>query len=120
MASGKNKKSKGHLIAFIINGISLFVVSYLLEGITFTDLTALLVATLVIGIINTFIRPILKLIALPITIITFGLFSLVINIFLFYLASVIVPGFEIDGLVTATLASLLLSIVSWFIGKIVR
>lgn len=115
-----SKKGGGLLVAFLVNALSLFVVSYLLEGISFDNISSLLIATVIIGLINTFLRPIIKLISLPITVITFGLFSIVINILLFYLAVAITPGFYIDGLVTAALASILLSIVSWLIGKIVR
>ncbi len=111
----------GKLIGrLLINIFALFVVSYLVPGFTFTEPSAIVVASVVIGVINTFIRPILQLIALPITLVTFGIFALVINVFLLMLASWIVPGFEIDGLITAFIASILLSLVSWFLSRLTK
>lgn len=111
----------GRLIGrLLINIFALYVVAYLVPGFTFTEPTAIVVASVVIGVINTFIRPILQLIALPITLVTFGIFALVINVFLLMLASWVVPGFDIDGFLTAFIASVLLSLVSWFLNKLTK
>jgi putative membrane protein len=80
-------------------------------------LTILLVA-LVWSVIVTVIKPVIQILTLPITIITFGLFSLVINALLFWLVAVIVPGFMIAGFWSAILGALVLSILSWMIHQI--
>lgn len=106
------------LARLLINVLALWVVDYLVPGLMFTDFQSLFVSAIVIGIVNTFIRPILQVIALPITIITFGVGAILINVLLLWLVSYIVPGFEIDTFLTAVLASLLLSLVSWFLHRL--
>lgn len=100
----------------IVNIVSLLVVAYIVPGLTFDSFSAVFVAAVVIGVINTLIKPILQIIALPITLITFGLFALLINILLLWGASAVVPGFHIDGFLTAVIGSIALSLVSWFLN----
>lgn len=129
MAKGKVVKLKregvGHedsttsLVArLLINVLSLLVVEYLVPGFVLADLKAALIAAIVIGVVNTYIRPILQIIALPITIITFGLAAFLVNVFMLMFAAAVVPGFNIDGFLTAAIASILLSVVSWFLHKL--
>ncbi len=106
------------LIRLLVNILALVIVAYLVPGFTLDTLMAALVAAVVIGIINTLIKPIIQLLALPITLITFGIFAFVINVVLLWLASFIVPGFHIDGFFTAVISSIVLSLVSWFLNKI--
>lgn len=80
-------------------------------------LTILLIA-LAWSVIVTVIKPVLQLLTLPITIITFGLFSFVLNAFLFWLVSVIVPGFTIAGFWPAFLGAFVLSLLSWLIHQV--
>jgi len=81
--------------------------------------TILLIA-LVWSAISLLIKPILHLLALPITILTFGLFALLINAFLFWLVGAIVPGFEVTGFMPALLGSIVLSILSWLIHSVFK
>lgn len=106
------------LIRLLVNILALVIVAYLVPGFTLDTLMAALVAAVVIGIINTLIKPIIQLLALPITLITFGIFAFIINVALLWLASFIVAGFQIDGFFTAVIASIVLSLVSWFLNKI--
>lgn len=106
------------LIKLAINTFALAIVAYLVPGFSFTNLFAIVVAAVVIGIINTFIKPILQILALPISIITFGITAFLINVFLLWGASILVPGFNIDGFSTAVIASIVLSLVSWFLNKL--
>ena len=76
-------------------------------------LTGALVAAVVLGALNLFIRPIIFLLTLPITLLTLGLFSIVINAFLVMLASYIVPGFSVPGFLAALFFALALAIVNW-------
>ena len=105
-----------YLISFIGAAIALFVTAYIVPGVSFTDTTALLVATIVLGVINTFIKPVLKLLTLPITLLTFGLFALIINAATFWFVGWIVPGFDVDGLIPAFIGALVLSLVASFIN----
>ena len=83
----------------IVTGVSLWILSYLLPTITVANWTTLLLASIVLVILNSFIKPILKLLFLPINIITLGLFSVVINVVLLWLVTYLVPGFEISNMV---------------------
>lgn len=106
------------LIRLAINVFALLIVAYLIPGFILADLTAAIVAAVVIGVVNTFIRPILQLIALPVSILTFGIAAFLINVGLLYVTSMVVPGFEIANFVTAIIASVVLSLVSWFLNKL--
>lgn len=106
------------LIRLGINVFALFIVEYLVPGFIIFDISAAIVAAVVIGIVNTLIRPIIQLLALPITLMTFGIFAVVINVTLLWLCAAIVPGFEITSFFTAIAASVVLSLVSWFLHKL--
>ena len=101
-----------------INVIALLVVEYLVPGFILTGYVAAIVAAIVIGIVNTFIRPILQLIALPISILSFGISAFLINVVLLWITARFVPGFEIASFYTAIVASVVLSLVSWFLHKL--
>ena len=103
-----------------INVFALLVVEYLVPGFELSGYQATIVAAVVIGVVNTFIRPILQLIALPISVLTLGISAFLINVVLLWLVAYFVPGFEIASFVTAIVASILLSLVSWFLNKLAR
>ena len=100
------------------NNEGLFVVAYLIPGFNLTTISAGVVTAVVIGVVNTFIRPIVQLIALPISIVTFGLTAFLINVLLLWGVSKVVPGFTINSFTTAILASIVLSLISWFLNKL--
>ena len=106
------------LIKIGVNMLALLVVAYIVPGFVIEDFTALLVSSVVIGIINTFLKPVIQILALPFTLVTFGLFALFINVALLWFAAWLVPGLGIDTFWTAVLASIVLSLTSWFLGKI--
>ena len=108
------------IFRLLINIFALYIVDYLIVGFDFASWQAALVAAVVIGLVNTFIRPILQIIALPITLVTFGLFAIFINVLLLWLVGYVVPGFTIDSLTTALIASILLSFISWFLNKLAK
>lgn len=108
------------IVRLAINVFALLVVEYLVPGFHLASISAAIVAAIVIGIVNTFIRPIIQLIALPVSILTFGLFALLINVFLLWMTSRFVPGFVIANFTTAIIASILLSLVSWFLQKLAQ
>lgn len=109
-----------HIISFIGNAVALFLTANLVSGVMVKDLKVLLIATVVIALVNTFIRPILRLISLPITLVTFGLFALVVNAAALGLAAWLVPGFEISGIIPAIIGALVLSIASTVLDFIIN
>jgi len=106
------------LVRLIINVLTLMIVATLLPGVVIANWWAALAAAAVIGVINTFLRPIILLLTLPLSIVTLGLFAILVNVLLLMLAAYLVPGFVIDGLLTALLASILISLVSSFLGRL--
>ena len=106
------------LIKLAVNIFALLIVAYLVPGFYFADLWTTVVAAVVIGVVNTFIKPVLQIVALPISIITFGIAAILINVVLLWGVSFVVPGFEIESFMTAVIASIALSLVSLFLNKL--
>lgn len=104
------------LIHWFVTAVALGVASWIVPGIHVASWPALLVAALVLGFVNAVIRPILVMVTLPITVLTLGLFYLVVNGLAFALAAAIVPGFEIDSLLGSMLGALVVGLISWFVG----
>jgi putative membrane protein len=113
-----NTKDVNIILRLAVNVFALYVVDYLVPGFSLAGFWTAVVAAVVIGIINTFIKPIVQLIALPVSIITFGIVAFLINVLLLWLAASVVPGFTIDTFLTAVIASLVLSLVSWFLHSL--
>ena len=103
-----------------INVLALLVVEYLVPGFELSGFQAAIVAAIVIGMVNTLIRPILQIIALPITIMSFGIFAFLINVVLLWVVSKFITGFEIVNFTTAIVASIVLSLVSWFLHRLAK
>ena len=99
---------------WIISAIAIGVAAYLVPGVTITFVGALVTAV-VLGALNLLIRPILFVLTLPITILTLGLFSIVINAFLVWLAGMVVPGFSIATFWSAILFAIVLSVINWLL-----
>lgn len=106
------------IIRLVINVFALFVVEYLVPGFVLKDFWTAVVAAVAIGIVNTFIKPVLQLIALPISLVTFGIAAFLINVLLLWGVSKIVPGFYIASFTTALIASIVLTLVTWFLHKL--
>lgn len=108
------------LIGWVINTISLFLTATLVPGIEVDDIATLILAALVIGLVNALIKPIVHLISLPITVITFGIFALVVNAAMLGLAAWLVEGFSIDGFLPALLGAIVLSVVSAILNSFLK
>ncbi len=106
----------GFVIHWLVLAIALWVAAYLVPGISVSSWQSLAIGALILGFVNAIVRPILVILTLPITILTLGLFYLIVNAAAFGLAAALVPGFSIDSLGSAILGALVVSIVSWFIG----
>lgn len=100
------------LIKWFVNIIALLVVIHVIAGVSIDNMQTVLVAALILGLLNTFIRPFIVILTLPFTILTFGLFTFFINGFLFYLAAKFVKGFTVAGFWNAFWAALLFSVIS--------
>jgi len=103
-------------IKLLISTVSVLIVAWILPGAHIDGFTSALIVAAVIGILNTFLRPLLIVLTIPITIITFGIFLLVINTIIIIISSNIVDGFFIDGFWWAFFFSILLSIISSILG----
>jgi putative membrane protein len=110
--------SMGLLVTWLINALVIIVSAYILPGVHVENFLTALSVALVLGILNVVIKPILIFLTLPITIVTLGLFLLVINALMILLASSIVPGFTVDGFLWALVFSLVLSFINLFTSKV--
>ena len=108
----------GTLLTLLATALSLLVVDIVFAtGVNLDNLTAAMLATVVIGLINTIVKPVLILLSLPINILSLGAFTLVVNGFCFWLASIVVPGFQVHGLIAFLLAPVVLSLANTFISN---
>ncbi len=106
------------LLVWLINAVALLALPYLLSSIKVDSFAAALVAALVLGLINTFIRPLLVLLTLPATLLTLGLFIFVINGLLFWFVGSFIEGFHVAGFWPAFFGAILYSIISWALSAL--
>ena len=107
------------LLLWILNAVALLAVTYLLPSIQVSGFGTALVAALVLGFINTLVRPVLAILTLPITVLTLGIFYLVLNGLLFWLASALLPGFQVQGFVSALVGAVLYGVITWALSALV-
>jgi len=101
------------LVVWLINSLALLTVAYVLPGIQVADFTTAMIAAVVLGLVNAFIRPVLILLTLPATLLTLGLFIFVINGLLFWMVGSWLEGFSVSGFWWGVLGAIVYSIVSW-------
>lgn len=106
------------LLKWIVYTLAIIFVAWIIPGISVENFLSAMLVCIIIALINTFVKPILQIISFPLTILTLGAFSLVINALLLMLAGWIAPGFEVDGFWSALFGSILLSLISIGINKI--
>ena len=106
------------LLTWLLNTAALVAVAYLMPSITVSSFMTALVAALILGLVNTFIRPVLILLTLPATILTLGVFIFVINGLLFWFVGSFVDGFVVRGFWPAFIGSILYSIISWILSAL--
>ncbi|MGQ0736074.1 MAG: phage holin family protein [Acidobacteriota bacterium] len=107
------------LLHTLILAVAIWVTAAVVPGVTVSSGLALAVAAIVLGAVNAIVRPILVVLTLPLTVLTLGLFYLVVNGMAFGLAAALVPGFSITSWVAAVLGAFLTSALSWFIGAFI-
>ena len=106
------------LLNLFFTAIVAYFLTYIITGIHFDGFSGAIIFALVLGILNLIVTPVLKILGLPLTIITLGLFSLVINAFVILLAAKFVPGMSIDGFWTAFIFSIALSLITSLLSGI--
>ena len=104
------------ILRLLINAATLIGIANFLPGISVSGFYAAVITALVLGFVNALIRPIIILLTLPITIVTLGLFTLVINALLFWFVGTVVKGFEVAGFWPAFWGALIMSMVSWIVS----
>jgi putative membrane protein len=107
------------LIVWVLNAIALLGVAYLYPGVQVDDWKAAAIAALILGLVNTLVKPVLVLLTLPVTIITLGLFLLVLNALLFWAVASLVPGFHVSGFWAAVLGAILYSVIGWLLSMLI-
>jgi putative membrane protein len=104
------------IIKWLINSLAVFAAGYLVHGIHISDFWSGVIAAALLGIVNAFIRPVLIILTLPLSVLTLGLFTLVINALMLKLVSWAVAGFAVEGFWAAFWGAIVISLVSWFIS----
>jgi putative membrane protein len=106
------------IIKILLNAVALYVVAFIIPGFDFDGYDTLFVAAIIMGITNTFIKPVLQILFLPVSIVTLGIFAFLINVVLLWGVSYVVPGFEIYNFFTAVLSAGTLMLISLFLHKL--
>lgn len=107
------------LLHWVITALSLWVASHIFRGIKFADTASLIVSALLLGFANAVVKPLLIVLTLPLTFLTFGLFLLVINALMILLVSSLVRGFAVSSFWTAFFASMFITVLSFVLGSFV-
>lgn len=108
------------LIRWLITTLAVMAAAWIIPGISYSTTGALLGASLLLGIINALVRPVLLLLSLPFIIVTMGLFIFVVNALLLMLVSSLVPPFHVEGFWSAFFGAILISLVSWILSSLFR
>ena len=103
------------IISLLISALAVVITAYMLPGVEVKNFGQAIWVALLIGFLNAIVKPVMILLTLPITIITFGLFLLVINALLILFVGAVVPGFKVHGFWWAVLFSIVLSVINWFL-----
>ncbi len=107
------------LLLWGLNAVALLAVTYLLPAIQVSGLGAALLAALGLGLLNTLVRPVLAILTLPITVLTLGIFYLVLNGLLFWLASALLPGFYVQSFGAAFVGAILYGVIAWALSALI-
>ena len=106
------------LLTWLATAISLLITAWIVPGLTITSVGAAAIGAIILGLVNAMIKPVLILLTLPLTILTFGLFLLFVNAFTLGLVGYLTPGFSVNGFFPAILGAIVLSLVSGIINQI--
>ena len=110
----------GFLLRLLLNGLAIFAAAWLVPGVYLAGPVPAVIAGLILGLVNALVRPILVILTLPFTLITLGLFLLVVNTICLALTAALVPGFDIAGVFPAFLGALIVTVVSWILSALMK
>lgn len=110
----------GFLLRVLLNGLAIFAAAWLVPGIYLAGPVPALIAGLILGLVNALVRPILVILTLPFTLITLGLFLLIVNTICLALTAALVTGFDISGFMPAFLGALVVTVVSWILSAFTK
>ena len=108
------------IVALVLNAVALLATAYVVPGFAVDNFTTAVLAAIVLGVVNTFIKPVLSFVTAPLTIVTLGLFSFVINAVVLFIVSSLVPGLKIDGWLPAILGAVVLTVVSTGLSSVLK
>ncbi len=108
------------VVAWVATALTIFGLSRLLPGFSVDSFTTAFIVAVVLGFANVLIRPILFILTLPITLVSFCLFSLVLNAGMLSLVAVVVPGFMVGGFLSALIASMVISAVGYVVDALIE
>lgn len=106
----------GFLLRLAANTLAILIVAWMLDGITVRDTLTGVIAGLVLALVNAVVKPVLVILTLPLTILTLGLFYFIVNAICLAIAAALVPGFEVDGILTTIVGALLIGLFAWIIN----
>ena len=109
----------GFLARVVVNALAIMLAASILPGISVNGIVPALAAAVLLGLVNAFVRPVLLILTLPITLLTLGLFLFVLNGLCFWLVASVVKGFHVAGFGSAMLGALVVSIVSWIVTALI-
>lgn len=110
----------GLLVRWLVLTAAIVIASYLISGIEVSGFFSAFLAAAILGILNIFFRPILFILTLPINLLTFGLFTFVINALLLKMASGVIEGFQVHGFWSALFGALVISVVNWLLTSFIN
>ena len=106
------------ILIWLVNAAALFALPYLMDSIRVDSFIVALIAALLLGLVNTLIRPILVLLTLPVTVVSLGFFILIINALLFWMVGSFVQGFHVAGFWAAFFGAIVYSVISWVLSSL--
>ena len=107
------------LLRWLILMCAILITSYMMDGIQVSGFLSAFFAAAILSILNAFLRPILFILTLPLNVLTFGLFTFVLNAFMLFMASGLIPGFHVRGFWTAVFGSILIGAFSWLLNSFI-
>lgn len=108
------------IITLLLNALAIFVTQYIVPGFSVDGFGTAILAAIILGLINTFIRPVLLFLTAPINILTLGLFTFVVNAIMLWLTTLVVSGLRIDGMLSTLLGAIVISVISTALSLLVK
>ncbi len=108
----------GLIVRLLLSTLAVIIGAYLIPGVSVDSIVTALIVAVVLGILNAIVKPILIILTIPVTVLTLGLFLLVINVIIIYIADSLIPGFAVAGFFSALIFSVVLAVIGWILNSI--